>query len=56
MNARGLVDASGANEAHFLEPLDAVAASGVTPAEAKVALYEGDWGRDVSPIWDAFAY
>lgn len=56
LNARARLDSAGSNEAHFLAPLDAVAASGVTPAEEKRALFDGEWGGDVAQIWDAFAY
>lgn len=56
LNARGALDPSGQNEAHFLEPLDAVAASGVTPADEALALFNGAWGGDVMPIFDTFAY
>ncbi len=56
LNARGALDTSGQNEAHFLEPLDAVAASGVTPAEEALACFNGPWGGDVMPIYDEFAY
>ena len=56
LNARGRLDSSGQNESHFLEPLDKVAKSGVTPAEEKLALFNGEWAGDVMPIYDAFAY
>lgn len=56
LNARGRLDSSGQNESHFLEPLDKVARSGVTPADEKLALFNGEWAGDVMPIYDAFAY
>lgn len=56
LNARGRLDSSGQNESHFLEPLNKVAKSGVTPAEEKLALFNGEWAGDVMPIYDAFAY
>lgn len=56
LNARACLDSSGNNEAHFLNPLDQIASSGITPAEEKLALYNGVWGGDASKIYDAFAY
>jgi glutamate--cysteine ligase len=56
LNARACLDTSGNNESHFLGHLDAIADSGVTPAEAKLALYNGAWGGDVRKIYGEFAY
>ncbi len=56
LNARARLDSAGENEAHFLSPLDAIAASGVTPAEAQLALFNGRWGGDLTPIYKEFAY
>jgi glutamate--cysteine ligase len=47
----GLVDESG-----FLSELDEIAASGVTPAERLVELYNGPWAGDASRVFEAFAY
>jgi glutamate--cysteine ligase len=35
---------------------DKIADSGVTPAEEKLALFNGRWGRSVDPIFTEFAY
>lgn len=56
LNARACLDTSGNNEAHFLGHLDSVAESGITPAEAKLALFNGAWGGDVRKIYGEFAY
>jgi len=56
LNARARLDNGGENEAGFLAPLDEVAASGVTPAERMLALYDGEWGGSVEPIYKKFAY
>lgn len=56
LNARARLDSSGQNEAHFLDPLDEVARSGVTPAESTLALFDGPWNGDVMPIYKTFAY
>ena len=56
LNARNRLDGSGANEAHFLAPLHSVASSGITPAEEKLALYNGRWEGKVDPIFKEFSY
>jgi glutamate--cysteine ligase len=47
----GLVDESG-----YLGELDEIAASGITPAERLLELYDGPWQGDVSKVYEAFAY
>jgi glutamate--cysteine ligase len=47
----GMVDESG-----FLSELDEIAASGITPAERLVDLYNGPWAGDASKVFEAFAY
>jgi glutamate--cysteine ligase len=47
----GLVDESG-----YLAELDEIAASGITPAERLLELYNGPWQRDASKVFESFAY
>jgi glutamate--cysteine ligase len=47
----GLVDESG-----YLSELDEIAASGITPAERLLELYNGPWAGDASKVFEAFAY
>jgi glutamate--cysteine ligase len=47
----GLVDESG-----YLAELDEIAASGITPAERLLELYNGPWAGDASKVFEAFAY
>jgi glutamate--cysteine ligase len=47
----GMVDETG-----YLTELEEIADSGVTPAERLLELYEGPWGGDVTPVFEAFAY
>ncbi len=54
--ARGRLNASGDNESGYLSPLQETVESGVTPAERKLTLYEGRWGRSVDPVFSEFAY
>jgi glutamate--cysteine ligase len=44
------------DETHFLNPLQQIVDSGITPAERKLALFHGKWGGSVKPIYDEFAY
>lgn len=56
LNARARLDSSGQNEGHFLEPLDVIAQSGVTPAETLLERFNGPWNGDVTPIFGEYAY
>ncbi len=53
---RNRLNATGASEAVFLEPLIEFALANETPAERKLALYHGAWGGSVDPVFKAFAY
>ena len=47
----GLVDETG-----YLAELEAIAESGITPAERLLERYHGPWGGDVRRVFDEFAY
>ena len=47
----GLVDETG-----YLAELEEIAASGVTPAERLLELYNGPWAGDAGKVFDSFAY
>ena len=47
----GLIDESG-----YLSELDEIAASGITPAERLLELYNGPWAGDAGKAFEAFAY
>jgi glutamate--cysteine ligase len=53
---RNRLNASGATEAVFLEPLVEFALANETPAERKLALFHGAWGGSVDPVFREFAY
>ena len=53
---RARLNAVGDDETGFLNALHDICESGITPAERKLALYEGEWGGDVSRIFAEFAY
>lgn len=53
---RNRLNASGASEAVFLEPLLEFAMANETPAERKLALFHVAWGGKVDPVFTEFAY
>lgn len=53
---RKRLDARGNDEAHFLDPLDALVANGKSQAEMLLARYRGEWGGTVTPVFEALAY
>ena len=52
LNARGRLNAAGDNESGFLDPLREVLATGRTPAERLLDLYNGEWAGDIGRIYD----
>jgi glutamate--cysteine ligase len=46
----------GADESIFLAPLIEFAEANETPAERKLALFHGEWGGSVDPVFREFAY
>lgn len=53
---RALTDFWGQDESHFLSTLEQIADSGVTPAENKLAAFEGRWDRDVERAFEEYAW
>ena len=56
LNNRKSGDLAGTDESGFLNVLQTIADSGECPAEEKLKLYEGKWGRSVDPVFKEFAY
>jgi len=56
LNSRACIDSAGANEAHFLDVLDEIVASGKTPADQLLLSFEEEWGQSVEPIYQVHAY
>jgi glutamate--cysteine ligase len=56
LQRRGATDLGGMDESGFLNPLQIIADSGKTPAEAKLELYHGRWSGSVDPVFAEFAY
>ena len=58
LKARSMPGAGGLvpDETHFLNALKDSIETGKTPADELLELYHGEWGGDLSRIYDAFAY
>ncbi|MEO0467093.1 MAG: glutamate--cysteine ligase [Pseudomonadota bacterium] len=56
LKARAMLSTSGDNETGFLSELDQIAESGITPAEALLKRYHGDWGGRLEPVFEELAY
>jgi glutamate--cysteine ligase len=56
LNRRNRLSGAMANEAGYLNDLDEIAQTGITPAEHLLDLYHGAWGEDAAPAFDATAY
>ncbi|MBB5209231.1 glutamate--cysteine ligase [Chiayiivirga flava] len=56
LKRRARLNASGVDEAVFLEPLIEFALANETPAERKLDLYRTAWGGSVDPVFRDFAY
>lgn len=54
--ARDRLNAAGDDETGFLSPLQEVAETGITPAERKLALFQGPWKGSVDPVFTECAY
>ncbi len=56
LKARARLDRNGRDEGGFLDIIDAVAQSGITPAEAALDSFHGEWAGDIDRIYTARAY
>jgi glutamate--cysteine ligase len=52
LNARGKLNKAGDNESGFLAPLDEIVASGKVPAQRLLDKYHGEWGGDLSRVYE----
>ncbi len=50
--ARARTSASGDNETGFLEPLEEIAESGKVPAQRLLDKFHGEWGGDISRVYE----
>ena len=56
LRRRAARNADGQDESHFLDVLQEIVDSGITPAERKLALFHGEWNQSVDPVFKQFAY
>jgi glutamate--cysteine ligase len=56
LKARERLNGAGDNETGFLGPLQETVETGLTPAERKLALFNGRWNGSVDPVFAEFAY
>jgi len=56
LTARARIARNGKDEGVFLDVLDEIAQSGVTPAENSLAAFESEWGGDIDRIYQARSY
>jgi glutamate--cysteine ligase len=56
LKRRARLDAKGQDESIFLEPIEAILESGLTPAEEILARYEGEWARSTDPLFRDYAF
>jgi glutamate--cysteine ligase len=56
LQRRSALDRVGGDESGFLNVLQEIAQSGITPAEEKLALFHGKWNGSVDPIFTDYAY
>jgi glutamate--cysteine ligase len=52
LSARARLSTSGDNETGFLEPLEEIAESGKVPAQRLLDKFHGEWGGDISRIYE----
>lgn len=56
LKRRRQIDCTGRTEATFLEPLEEFVASGQTPADELLALYNGAWGGDIDRLFSEYTF
>ena len=56
LRKRAKLSTSGDDETGFLQELDRIVATGLTPAEELLRAYEQDWGRDTRKVFKELAY
>jgi glutamate--cysteine ligase len=52
LSARARFNASGDNESGFLDPLREVVRTGKVPAQVLLDRYHGEWGGDISRVYE----
>jgi glutamate--cysteine ligase len=52
LNARARINASGDNESGFLDPLREIVRTGKVPAQVLLDRFNGDWGGDITRVYE----
>jgi glutamate--cysteine ligase len=52
LSTRARLNGSGDNESGFLEPLDEIVASGKVPAQRLLDKFHGEWGGDITRVYE----
>ncbi|MEO5587441.1 MAG: glutamate-cysteine ligase family protein, partial [Novosphingobium sp.] len=52
LTARGRLNSAGDNETGYLAPLDEIVASGKVPAQRLLDKFHGEWGGDISRVYE----
>jgi glutamate--cysteine ligase len=50
------MDWDGRDERKYLHALWEIAKSGITPADEKLARFQGEWRGSVDPVFSGYAY
>jgi glutamate--cysteine ligase len=56
LTRRKRLNSAGDNESGFLDPLNEIVATGKTPAERLLDLYNGPWQGDLSRVYSEFSF
>jgi glutamate--cysteine ligase len=56
LTRRERLNSAGDNEGGFLDPLRDVVATGMAPADRLLHKYHGEWGGDLSRIYEEFSF
>jgi glutamate--cysteine ligase len=56
LTRRAELNAAGDNEGGFLDPLREVVSSGLTPADRLLQKFHGEWGGDVSRVYEEMSF
>jgi len=56
LEKRAIRSSCGKDESIYLEPLQIIADTDVTPAERKLGKYHGVWHQDIDELFDVYAY
>ncbi|WDF73733.1 glutamate--cysteine ligase [Novosphingobium sp. KACC 22771] len=56
LKSRARLNAEGADETRYLDPLDEIVASGKVPAQLWLDRYHGEWGGDLGRVYDEASF